>query len=46
MKPVPDAVTVTPLGPWVGDSVSVGRVMVKVVVAVSDPASLPVATTL
>jgi len=38
-------VTVIPLGPWVGDNVMAGVVMVKVVDAVSLPPSLPVATT-
>jgi len=43
VNPLPDAVTVTPLGPWAGTSVSVGVVMVKVAVALSKLPSDPVA---
>jgi hypothetical protein len=45
VNPLPDAVTVTPLGPWVGTSVTVGVVMVNVAVALSFPPSAPVAVT-
>jgi hypothetical protein len=34
-----------PLGPWEGERVIAGVVMVKVAEAVSEPPSLPVATT-
>jgi hypothetical protein len=46
VNPAPVTVTVMPFGPWVGLNVIVGVVMVNVAVAVSDPTSLPVATTL
>ena len=45
VNPVPLTVTVIPVGPWDGVRVMVGVVIVKVAVAVSDPPSLPVATT-
>jgi hypothetical protein len=45
-NPVPLTVTVIPVGPREGVRVIVGVVMVKLAVAVSDPPSLPVATTL
>jgi hypothetical protein len=45
-NPVPDTVTVAPNGPWSGITVIEGVVMVNSAVAVSDPPSLPVTTTL
>jgi hypothetical protein len=45
-KPVPETVTVAPTGPWPGLTTIAGTVSVKLAVAVSAPASLPVATTL
>ena len=45
-NPVPLTVTVTPVGPRAGVRVIVGVVSMKLAVAVSAPASLPVATTL
>ncbi len=45
VNPVPDAVTVTPLGPRVGVSVTAGVVIVNVAVALSEPPSDPVAVT-
>jgi hypothetical protein len=46
VNPAPLTVTVIPFGPWVGFTEIVGVVIVKVAVAVSDPPSLPVPTTL
>lgn len=43
--PVPLTVTEDPTGPWLGVRVIVGVVIVKVAEAVSEPPSLPVATT-
>ena len=45
VNPLPDAVTVTPLGPCVGTSVTAGVVIVNDAVAVSAPPSDPVAVT-
>ncbi|HEY1197804.1 MAG TPA: hypothetical protein VGG32_03655, partial [Thermoplasmata archaeon] len=44
VNPLPDAITVTPLGPCVGASVT-GVVIVNVAVALSAPPSDPVAVT-
>jgi len=44
-NPEPVTVTVMPVGPWLGDRVTAGVVIVNVVEAVSPPPSLPVATT-
>ena len=46
VNPLPLTVTVMPAGPCVGVRMIAGVVMVKLAVAVSDPPSLPVATTL
>jgi hypothetical protein len=45
VNPLPDAVTVTPLGPWVGTSAVAGVVTVYVAVALSKLPSDPVAVT-
>ena len=44
-NPVPDTVTVAPTGPWVGDTVIAGTVMVNAAVALSKLPSDPVAVT-
>ncbi len=45
VNPLPDAVTVSPLGPCVGDRVSIGVVIVNPAVALSKLASDPCAST-
>ena len=45
MNPLPDTVTVAPLGPCVGTSVTDGSVIVNVAVALSKLPSDPVAVT-
>ena len=45
VNPVPETVTVTPLGPWVGVSVIVGVVTLNVALAWSLPVSDPVPVT-
>jgi len=45
VKPEPVTVTVIPFGPWTGERTIAGVVIVNVAEAVSDPPSLPVATT-
>jgi hypothetical protein len=44
-KPLPEAVTVAPLGPWTGESDSPGAVTVNIAVAVSPdpPTTFPTA---
>jgi hypothetical protein len=45
VNPLPDTVTDTPLGPWLGESVTAGVVTVNVALAWSFPVSDPIAVT-
>jgi hypothetical protein len=45
VKPVPERVTPAPLGPWVGEIVTAGRVTLNEAVAASKLPSEPVAVT-